>query len=197
MIKINAANQKVMAWKNGGGKTREIAIYPANANLETFDWRISTAQVDQGGPFSLFPGADRSLALLSGTGLALSIGRRKSSHLTMGSSPVSFSGEDEVVSTLADGTVSDFNVMTRRNRCSHTVTLMRVNGKTEISRMCDILIMYLPESGIVHYLTRQGERVELCQGDAVVIDESDSNELTLFSSAPKDIYVTRISWKTD
>ena len=53
-------------WKNGGGSTRQLAIHPPQASLDDFAWRISCARVRGAGPFSAFPGIQRSLALLEG-----------------------------------------------------------------------------------------------------------------------------------
>ncbi len=53
-------------WKNGGGRTAEILAMPEGAGLDGFDWRISTAEVAQSGPFSLFAGLDRWLTVLEG-----------------------------------------------------------------------------------------------------------------------------------
>jgi environmental stress-induced protein Ves len=47
-----------MPWKNGGGETTEIAVFPDGAGLSDFDWRVSMARVDGDGPFSSFPGIE-------------------------------------------------------------------------------------------------------------------------------------------
>ena len=63
-----------MRWKNGGGETAEIAVSPPGAALDAFDWRLSMAKVETDGPFSAFPGIDRTLAILEGEGIRLSVG---------------------------------------------------------------------------------------------------------------------------
>ena len=55
-------------WKNGGGTTAEVAVHPPGAGLDDFDWRISMADVAVDGPFSRFPGVDRTLVLAEGRG---------------------------------------------------------------------------------------------------------------------------------
>jgi environmental stress-induced protein Ves len=62
----------VSRWRNGGGETREIISWPPGQ--ADFDWRASIATVAQDGPFSAFPGIDRSITLLSGEGVQLSDG---------------------------------------------------------------------------------------------------------------------------
>jgi environmental stress-induced protein Ves len=58
-------------WKNGGGQTRELVCQPAGASLQDFDWRISVATIAASGPFSSYPGVDRSITLLAGDGVLL------------------------------------------------------------------------------------------------------------------------------
>ncbi len=57
-----------MPWKNGGGSTTELAIFPSDATLENFVWRLSTATVKTDGPFSHFAQIDRTLAIFIGCG---------------------------------------------------------------------------------------------------------------------------------
>ena len=58
-------------WKNGGGTTREIAAFPPGAGLDDFGWRLSVAEVERDGPFSVFSGVDRTIVLLDGAGMRL------------------------------------------------------------------------------------------------------------------------------
>ena len=60
-----------MPWKNGLGHTMQIATHPADADLASFVWRVSVAEVTQDGPFSPFAGVDRTLVLLTGAGMKL------------------------------------------------------------------------------------------------------------------------------
>jgi environmental stress-induced protein Ves len=100
-------------WKNGGGQTAEIAVSPANAGFENFDWRISTAIVATSGPFSAFPGVDRVLTILEGGAMVLSVEAREH-RLDASSRPFSFSGDVSVTARLEGEALLDFNVMVRR-----------------------------------------------------------------------------------
>jgi environmental stress-induced protein Ves len=64
--KIGSSEFKSMPWKNGQGTTTEIAIYPDNANLSAFQWRLSSASMSASGPFSSFAGYERLLVVLPG-----------------------------------------------------------------------------------------------------------------------------------
>lgn len=84
---LRAGDYKRMPWKNGGGQTTEIAVFPPHASVEDFGWRISMATVGEDGPFSVFPGVDRTLSILSGEGIELTIAERPSVVLASPSEP--------------------------------------------------------------------------------------------------------------
>ncbi len=113
---LRAADHRVMPWKNGGGSTTEIAIAPAGAGIDGFDWRISMAVVAADGPFSTFPGVDRTLAVLDGAGLALHGLPGGTARLTPSAEPFAFPADAAVAASLIDGPITDLNVMTRRGR---------------------------------------------------------------------------------
>lgn len=103
-------------WKNGGGTTQEIATWPPEAELDAFDWRVSVGTVAASGPFSVFPGMDRTIVLLDGEGMRLRSADGSVVHrLDEPHEPFAFSGDVDVDCTLIGGASSDFNVMTRRS----------------------------------------------------------------------------------
>lgn len=112
-----------MPWKNGGGTTREVLKVPPTSTIDTFDCRISLAAVASSGPFSIFPEVDRTLLITDGAGIELD-----SLVLRPSDEPFSFAGERPYRATLIDGPIADFNVMTRRTRCSHSVKRHRRAG---------------------------------------------------------------------
>ena len=111
-------------WKNGGGATREIACWPPDTGLDSFDWRISVATIAADGAFSVFAGIDRSITLLSGDGVRLH-GEHGTHRLDQPLVPFAFAGETPIRATLLGGASEDFNVMTRRGRCRADVKVWR------------------------------------------------------------------------
>ncbi|MCF2533231.1 HutD/Ves family protein [Yinghuangia soli] len=108
----------VSPWRNGGGETREIASGPAGsegpAPAAAWGWRASIATIAQDGPFSVFPGVDRSITLLSGDGVRL-VGEGGVDHLLVrAGEPFAFPGDIALGATLTGGSSRDFNIMTRR-----------------------------------------------------------------------------------
>jgi environmental stress-induced protein Ves len=118
---IGPADYRHMPWKNGSGTTIEIAVSPPGSSLDTFDWRVSMATVVEAGPFSSFPGIDRTLCVLEGSGIRLDVDGR-STTLTQTSAPFAFAADAKVVGTPLDGQITDLNIMTRRGRYRHAVS---------------------------------------------------------------------------
>jgi len=112
---LRAADRRAVPWKNGGGLTREVAVHPPGSDLASFDWRVSLAEVHQGGPFSTFPEIDRELAVIGGR-LELSIAGCEVLTLSPQSAPVGFPGDLPARAEPVQSPVLDLNVMTRRGR---------------------------------------------------------------------------------
>ncbi len=110
-IPANACRRE--RWKNGLGWTREIAR-ATGADGDGFDWRLSIADIERDAPFSIFPGIDRVLVLLSGNGLRLRFDSGRIDTLAPPHGIARFAGEEAVAGELVDGPTIDFNLMWRR-----------------------------------------------------------------------------------
>lgn len=119
-------------WKNGLGRTRELAAEPTGSGMEDFLWRASVAEVDSAAPFSAFPGVDRIIVLLDGAGFAMTLDGQRNHVLTTPYAPFAFPGEAQVAVTLAGGPTRDFNLMTRRGRAHGHVRVWRGQADCEL-----------------------------------------------------------------
>jgi len=126
---LGPADYRSMPWRNGGGRTTEIAAAPAGADLATFAWRVSIADVERDGPFSAFPGVDRTLLLLAGRGMTLA-GPRGVHALDAPFAMTTFAGEDAMDCRLVAGPTRDFNLMVRRAVARGAVTVVRRTART-------------------------------------------------------------------
>lgn len=118
-------------WKNGAGRTRELAVHPHDAGTDDFEWRLSVAEVASDAPFSAFPGVDRCIVLLHGAGMHLrSEDGRLDQQLVEPLEPFHFSGDLALHAALVDGPSSDFNVMARRGRWRADVTPLSETSDT-------------------------------------------------------------------
>ena len=110
MRHLSAADYRTMPWANGRGTTVELLREDGPEGLQ---FRLSMASVIEDGPFSIFPGIERNLTVISGPGFRLE-GAGKSLPCTP-LVPVAFAG-DLPVQAIGTGNrpSNDFNVMTAR-----------------------------------------------------------------------------------
>ena len=108
---LRAADRVAVPWKNGGGVTREVMVWPPDAGFDDFDWRVSIALVRDAGPFSRFERVERVLAVLDGHMRLEFEGRTV--ELDKQSAPLAFSGDESCHGTPLGGPVTDLNLMTR------------------------------------------------------------------------------------
>jgi uncharacterized protein len=117
----------VTPWRNGGGVTRELVVWPHGAD---WTWRMSVAEVGQSGPFSSFQGVDRWFAVLAGSGVQLMVDKQPH-HLTTADAPFFFDGAASTHCQLTDGATLDFNLMVQRSRAS--ARMVRVSNSLDTS----------------------------------------------------------------
>ncbi|MGJ7492548.1 HutD/Ves family protein [Variovorax sp. ZT4R33] len=130
----------VTPWKNGGGTTQEVVCFPPGAGLDDFDWRVSIATIAMGGPFSVFPGVDRTIMLLEGDGVRLRAAGFDHA-LVAPHEPFTFDGETAVECSLRGGISTDFNLMVRR--AGGQATLRVISEMAMLERSAHGLLMTL------------------------------------------------------
>ena len=104
---IRLADLPRQRWKNNGGWTHEIA----RGGGEDWLWRVSVADVESDGAFSLFPGMLRELLILSGEGVALQFENGQTIALTPEQPRLRFDGDQPIYSRLLDGAVRDVDAL--------------------------------------------------------------------------------------
>ena len=181
-----ARDYRRMPWKNGGGETVEIAVFPPEADLAGFGWRVSMATVASDGPFSVFAGIDRTLSILEGKGMELDIAGRPSTLLTQASHPLAFPADAPTSARLVSGPIVDLNVMTRRGQWTHQVERRIVEGQHHLDA----------EGGVTMLLSlgnmridSQGHGEELGRLDCAILE----GVVLITSDMPTDTYLIRIT----
>lgn len=187
---LRSSHNRVVPWKNGRGVTREIAIFPADATIENFIWRASSATVSEAGLFSLFPGYHRDLVVLDGEGLNLTIKEANGGRDRLESIErlrvFRFDGNQEIHCQLKEGPVRDFNLIFRQDK---------VNAVTEVSRndrhfkVAEGTYIVFCASGNVHL--ESPERIRLEAGDAIIlpVDSTASVHVELLSTEGTYIWI--------
>jgi environmental stress-induced protein Ves len=181
---IRASDYRRMPWKNGGGETVEIAISPADASLDAFDWRVSMARVASSGPFSRFPGVDRTLAVLAGSGIRLGVAGQDPVSLGRDTAPFAFSGDDPATAELIDGPIDDLNAMTHRASHRHRLTRIPAAAPVCVQRMGDLLLAIVREAAATAWIGP--EQHALAVGDTILLDREAELEIT--PAAPAELY---------
>ena len=181
-------------WKNGGGTTAEIAIAPAGAGFDDFDWRISLATIAQSGGFSIFPGIDRTLALVEGAGVALRIDAAPLFHLNADHPLIRFAGEAAVDATVTNGATTDFNVMTRRSSCSHRLETLTFSGSHNLTRRSSTTLLFVVGGDQVQ--CQSGAEDSLLRlHDALLLTPDDAPVWTLHAPTTATLFIVHITEK--
>ncbi len=132
------ADQISTPWKNGGGETTQLAIFPKHASFEKEDffWRVSKAKIQKSGPFSVFKGFIRGLVQLSGAPVRLNSTKL---HLF---EPFLFSGDMTIQCELLSGEATDINVMVNRAWGEFKITAYQLEKGKRLARYADYVCYY-------------------------------------------------------
>ncbi|MFZ6757778.1 HutD family protein [Undibacterium sp. Ji50W] len=196
MRKWTRLDYQTMPWKNGGGSTTELAIFPPGASLDHFVWRLSTAEVSSNGPFSHFNQIDRTLAILSGDGLILHSDSEQSHassiFLKKDSLPHQFHGETPINAELLHGSVLDLNMMTRRDVCTHHMQRLEAGSHFIEANDAQQLLLFCAEGS-----ARLSSGETLQAYDCCLFDEEHEHggiRLNLHADEGSVLYLMRIQF---
>jgi hypothetical protein len=168
MQHLTRADYRRMPWANGRGVTVEMWREDAGGQLSL---RLSMATVTDDGPFSLFPGIDRILTVISGPGFDL-VGegmRLRADPLR----PVTFPGEVALNATGVTGVSEDFNVMVARRGLAARIEVLGPGDRLEAKRM---FVFSLGPTEV----EAEGQNVQLSAHDLLVA----TDQVTLTRGGP-------------
>ena len=158
------------AWRNGGGVTHDVALFPEGAGDENFLWRASIATIAAAGPFSLWPGIDRALMLLDGK-LTLAVGDEER-DLETGDPAQTFPGEEAVSACPRGGACTVLNLMARRGSAR-----IIVERWTSVRASKADQLLLLAEEPITIGLN--GQSIDLAPWDALLLTAKGATGLAL------------------
>jgi environmental stress-induced protein Ves len=148
-----AVDRTPQPWKNGLGVQYEITC---DGSLpDDWTWRLSTADITQDVPFSVFPGVNREFCVADGNGVVLTINGVE--HRCEPGSITKFRGDDEVYARLIDGPMRALNLMVRDGKSPIHLCRKDVGGALAIVAI-----------GKLHMLELDGQRIRLDVLDAVL-----------------------------
>ena len=153
---LTPADYTTMPWANGKGVTVEMLRVEQDGALL---WRLSRASVVEDGDFSLFPGIERNLTVISGPGFdLLGDGLSLSAKPLV---PVSFPGDVPIRASGVTVPSDDFNVMTARHLARPLVQV--IQGAADLPGGDMLAIFALTES------TANG--ITMAQHDLILSDQ--------------------------
>lgn len=141
-------------WSNGAGTTRELALADDGA------WRISLADVDTAGPFSVFAGRHRVLTLVDGPVVGLEVDGE--AHVVEPQRPFAFSGDAAVVATVPEGAVRVLNVIVDPGVVAPFVTVLELGRASALPLAADQAAYVLTGTGSGSLVVGPGEVVGRC-----------------------------------
>ena len=136
-----AVDRTPQPWKNGLGVQYEIMCDGSLPNDWT--WRLSTADITQDVPFSIFPGVNREFCVADGNGVVLAINGVE--HRCELGSITKFRGDDEVYATLIDGPMKALNLMVRNGAKEKHLQVVRAGGSLVLNSQC-VLVSIIEEA---------------------------------------------------
>lgn len=188
---IPFAGLSPVPWKNGGGSTTEIAIAPPDAGFDDFEWRVSLATIAADGPFSQFPGVDRTLVLVEGHGVTLDFEDGERVLVCEDEPLATFPGETGVDAKLNRGATTDFNVMTRRERCHHEFGRRVLAGTSTFAPRGDVTVLFLAQGDSLT-VSNDAERIGMVRFDALVFD---GDALWTLEAVQAEIFIVDIFYE--
>jgi len=122
MIVQRAIDRIGVPWRNGLGVQYEII---SDRSLpDDWTWRLSTADITQDVPFSVFPYVDREFCVADGNGVTLNI--NGVDHRCEPGSITKFRGDNVVAAALTDGPMQALNLMQRDGSTARPLQIARV-----------------------------------------------------------------------
>ncbi|TKB43808.1 HutD/Ves family protein [Thalassotalea mangrovi] len=177
---ISPSMFKTVPWKNGKGSTVEIAINDG-ATLDKFDWRLSMADVTENGQFSDFSGYQRNLILIKGNGLTLTHNEQRVDNLDQHLAFATFDGASKTVSTLLDGPITDFNLITASGAYSADVATYAEQSSIE-KNVSDIHFIYGLSDSLKVSIGSESEQLELQPRHLMQVTGAKGEKLTVSGS---------------
>lgn len=191
--KIPVDSLKAAPWKNGGGVSREIAIFPNGASLEKADfaWRLSTADVSAPGPFSSFPDFERLLTLVKGEELVLELPSLRKS-LKPGVVAL-FRGDEPAEALLPSGPVADLGLIYDPDQVMAKMTVIDLEARPRSFALSSSKVFLFCASGELLVAAFPGEHMEtLHPGDTLSVGELSEERVVFLDPGPGSVRVVAV-----
>ncbi|HVK90130.1 MAG TPA: HutD family protein [Mycoplana sp.] len=165
---LQATGRRHIPWKEGDGETLEVAVFPPESSPSDFEWRVSLTTVTSDGRFSSFPGVERTISVVEGSGLSLELDGKSPVVLTQRSEPFAFPADVPATASLVKGPVVDLDVMSRRVHWRHRVEKWHLEGQRHFDAPGGVTMLF----SLGNLRVDAGHHaVQLRRHDCVLIDD--------------------------
>ena len=182
---VNLSDVIPTPWRNGGGTTRDLLVWPPGASGDDWLLRASVAEVVKDGAFSIFEGVDRRFSVLKGAGVRLSLGG-VTHTLTVASAPFEFDGGVACDCEVINGATQDFNLLLKRSRARGSMRLLDgriqktlIANKLIAAYAIDTLSTLIINSKINNLAKEQFAWIELAKGTTIYAAPSPGGRMLL------------------
>lgn len=167
-----------MPWKNGKGRTNELLRLPHPTDTELFSLRLSIASMKESGPFSHYPGIERTIILLEGQGVVLDFVDEIKMNLNEPLKPIQFAGEAEIEAKLIGGPIREYNIMAARDCVEAYVEVFKNVSQVTLGGEEDHFFYVCEGSGSIQttkierdqlILLKSGEKLPLTSKDGMTL----------------------------
>ncbi|WP_039019327.1 HutD family protein [Halocynthiibacter namhaensis] len=156
-MRFDANECRAVPWKNGGGVTRELAAHEDDVGII---WRLSLADIERDGRFSVFPGLARIHTIVSGCGLILS-----GTDVSLEAKPlrpVSFDGGLALTGQLHNGPSQALNLIYDPHKIRAHVNVHQAEGRIRLGREALIFVVSGTAVYSGHDVFHTGQGAALC-----------------------------------
>lgn len=190
LVLLTSDHFKTLNWT--GGTTKELFIFPANANYQerNFLFRLSTATVEtETSDFTLLPGVSRKLMILSG-----SIHIKHEGHYSKQLNKFDIDSFEGGWKTSSIGKCTDFNLMTSGNTAGEIYSMIvKKERKNDhpIKENCNWFFIYVSSGKITTEIHQQTNTLNT--GDLLVIQQPPLLNLTIRGMEDCELVIIEIT----
>lgn len=176
------------SWKNGGGRTQEVAAWPPRTTLgdPAIQWRLARAECSRPGPFSPFPGYDRLLMPLEGT-MVLMHGAVAPARRLRRAECTSFAGEWPTEVALPNGPALDLNLLLARDHWRGSLSWLPLGGRRLMEEVeSGHLVLHLVAGALRVRASGEEEPHHLRSGDSLWLHEGRAGDVVELAGEQDD-----------
>lgn len=150
-ILITPEQHREVPWRNGRGTS--FQVWPRGRAANAAGFQLNLTPITGGGPFSHYPGVDRVLTVVKGSGLSF---EERDGDMAAGDA-IAFAGETPMTAHLANGPVAVFNLLMRRDAWTGSMRALRGEAFETAPGAGELAIVHVAR-GALRCRTAAGER---------------------------------------